>query len=233
MTLKIFDNNDNEYLEWMDKNPTYFIVNTRRSKNSDYFLLHKSKCHHVSTTTRLEMGAYTERDYIKIGSADLNELKNWFLQNNTKFKGEFTECKTCNPNVEKFIDNPIFLFPDTIENESKVLCEGAKKQITVNYFERNIKARQTCINHYGYTCSVCKINFETVYGIIGKNFIHVHHLKEIAEIGENYVIDPIVDLRPVCPNCHSMLHQKKPCFTIDELTKMITAGNKTLGKSAA
>jgi hypothetical protein len=33
-----------------------------------------------------------------------------------------------------------------------------------------------------------------------------------------YKIDPIKDLRPVCPNCHSMLHQrKKPCFTIAEL----------------
>ncbi len=229
MTLQIFDNDDNAYLQWMDRNPSYFVVNTRRAKNSDYFYLHKSKCHHVSTTTGLDKGAYTERDYIKIGSDDLNELKNWFQKNNSKFKGDFTECRTCKPFSEKFIDNPIFLFPDTIENEVDVLVEGAKKQIIVNSYERNFKARQICLNHYGHTCSVCKIDFEKVYGIIGKDFIHVHHLKEISDIGETYTVDPIADLKPVCPNCHSMLHQRKPCFTIDELTTMIiTAANKSV-----
>jgi len=222
MTLQVFDNNDNAYLEWLDRNPSYFVVNTGRRKNSDYFCLHKSKCHHVSTTTGLGKGAYTERNYIKVCSADLNELKDWFVRNNTKFKGVFKECKTCNPFSGKFIDNPIFLFPDTIESETKILFEGAKKQITVNSYERNLKARQKCLDHYGYLCSVCKVDFEKVYGIIGKDFIHVHHLKEIAEIGNEYVINPIVDLKPVCPNCHSMLHQRKPCFTIDELKNMMT-----------
>lgn len=221
MTLRIFDNDDNKYLKWMHTNPSYFIVNTPRMKNRNYFMLHKSKCHHVSTTTRIEKGAYTERDYIKIGSDDLNELKNWFERNNTKFKGDFIECKTCKPFSEKFIDNPIFLFPDIIENDAVILFEGAKKQITVNSYERNLKARQRCLDQYGYMCSVCDIDFEKIYGIIGKDFIHVHHLKEISDIGNEYIVDPINDLKPVCPNCHSMLHQRKPCFTIDELIEMM------------
>ena len=43
---------------------------------------------------------------------------------------------------------------------------------------------------------------------------------EISEIGESYEIDAINDLIPVCPNCHSMLHQRKPCSSIDELKKI-------------
>lgn len=34
-------------------------------------------------------------------------------------------------------------------------------------------------------------------------------------------IDPISDLRPVCPNCHAMLHKKNPPYTIDELREII------------
>ena len=64
-------------------------------------------------------------------------------------------------------------------------------------------------------------DFEKVYGEVGKEFIHVHHLKEIASIGENYQINPLTDLRPVCPNCHAMLHRKNPAYTIEELQNLI------------
>lgn len=97
MTLQIFDNDDNAYLEWMDKNPSSFVVNTHRRKNSGNFWLHKSKCHHISTTATLAEGAYTQRDFIKICSDDLNELRIWFEKNNSKFEGHFTACKTCKP----------------------------------------------------------------------------------------------------------------------------------------
>ena len=60
-----------------------------------------------------------------------------------------------------------------------------------------------------------------MYGEVGKEFIHVHHLKEIASIGENYQINPLTDLRPVCPNCHAMLHRKNPAYTIEELQNLI------------
>jgi hypothetical protein len=31
-------------------------------------------------------------------------------------------------------------------------------------------------------------------------FLHVHHLRELAALGKEYEVDPITDLRPVCPN---------------------------------
>jgi len=89
------------------------------------------------------------------------------------------------------------------------LTEGAKTTITINAYERSTKARNACIAHYGTTCCVCGFDFEKVYGEIGKGFTHVHHIKRLADIAENYIVDPINDLRPVCPNCHSMLHRDK------------------------
>jgi predicted HNH restriction endonuclease len=78
--------------------------------------------------------------------------------------------------------------------------EGATKHITVNVYERSAKARRACIARYGVACFVCGFNFKSVYGDAGDGFIHVHHLKPLSEVGEEYVLNPVEDLRPVCPN---------------------------------
>lgn len=97
------------------------------------------------------------------------------------------------------------------------IFEGAVRKVIVNAYERNPEARRQCINYYGAKCSICGFDFFEVYGEIGKDFIHVHHLKQISEIGETYKVDPINDLRPVCPNCHAILYKQKPPYTIDEV----------------
>jgi len=112
--------------------------------------------------------------------------------------------------------------PDEIpSNEEERIFEGAKRTIIVNAYERNSKARELCIKHYGTTCIVCSFDFEKKFGEHGKGFIHVHHLTPLADIGEHYEVDPIKDLRPVCPNCHAMLHRDEPPLTIEELKSML------------
>ena len=111
------------------------------------------------------------------------------------------------------------IYPDDIEDND--LFEGSKKQITVNAYERSSQARQKCIEHYGTKCTICSFDFEKTYGEIGQNFIHVHHVKPLSEIAEKYKINPIEDLRPVCPNCHAMLHKRKPAYSIEEIQDKI------------
>ena len=108
---------------------------------------------------------------------------------------------------------------DEITNESYI--EGAVKKIYVNAYERNEEARKKCIEHYGCKCMVCGMDFFDMYGEIGKGFIHVHHLKKLSEINKEYVVDPIKDLRPVCPNCHAMIHKRNVPYSIDEMKKII------------
>jgi 5-methylcytosine-specific restriction protein A len=93
------------------------------------------------------------------------------------------------------------------EKEALYLFEGAKKQITVNAYERNPEARRECIKIYGYKCCICVFDFAEYYGEIGIGFIEVHHLKPLSEINKQYEVNPLNDLRPICPNCHSMLHR--------------------------
>jgi 5-methylcytosine-specific restriction protein A len=106
--------------------------------------------------------------------------------------------------------------------EKKTYTEGTANQITQTRYERNPYARTVCINHYGYSCSVCEFDFEKRFGELGKNFIHVHHLTQVATVGKTYEVDPIKDLRPVCPNCHAMLHRQNPPLTIEELKVWLT-----------
>lgn len=116
-----------------------------------------------------------------------------------------------------------YLFGDefSLEEESR-LPEGAKKQVTVNKYERNKKARDICINHWKHSCSVCKMEFEDTYGEIGKGYIHVHHKIPLSEIGKSYKVDPINDLIPVCPNCHAMIHKRKPIpFKIEDIKEKL------------
>lgn len=99
--------------------------------------------------------------------------------------------------------------------------EGAAVQVLVNAYERNPAARKACIKHWGTSCVVCGFDFYLKYGEIGQGFIHVHHLRPMAQCNEEYDIDPVNDLRPVCPNCHAMLHRPRQVLSIEELQQII------------
>ncbi|NDZ12705.1 hypothetical protein C7T35_10110 [Variovorax sp. WS11] len=107
-------------------------------------------------------------------------------------------------------------YADEFVEPSRVV-EGAKKQVTVNAYERDSAAKPRCISRWGIACVVCSFDFGAAYGELGEGFIHVHHLRPIHTIGESYELDPENDLRPVCPNCHSMLHRRKSALSIEEL----------------
>jgi hypothetical protein len=110
---------------------------------------------------------------------------------------------------------------------SGMFPEGAQTVVTVNAYERSAAARAACIAHHGANCSACGMNFEQTYGPVGKGFIHVHHLKALASIGIEYNVDPVADLRPICPNCHAMLHRGEPMHSIEDLRTMLQSAQKS------
>ncbi len=128
------------------------------------------------------------------------------------------------PQAEYIIKSNVFLqLPDELSDETEIknLYEGAKQSITVNRYERNHEARKKCIEYYGKNCYVCGFDFENVFGEIGQGFIHVYHLIPLSKINQEYEVDPIKDLRPVCPNCHAMIHRKNPPFSIEEIKNLL------------
>jgi predicted HNH restriction endonuclease len=43
----------------------------------------------------------------------------------------------------------------------------------------------------------------------------------LASIGKEYVVNPVKDLRPVCSNCHAVIHLRQPPYSIDEVKHML------------
>jgi predicted HNH restriction endonuclease len=117
----------------------------------------------------------------------------------------------------------IVVFPDEIDEEdAKTLPEGAVTKRLVNKFERNAVARERCIKKYGPICTVCGFSFGATYGTVVSGFIHVHHLLQLSEVGTAYKVDPIADLRPVCANCHAVIHHRPGrAYTIEEVRSFL------------
>lgn len=110
-----------------------------------------------------------------------------------------------------------FVSDDVINDTPLTFMEGKSRDVIQTRFERNPQARKVCLNHHGYSCKICDFNFEDTFGETGRGFIHVHHLNPIAAIRQEYKLDPKNDLVPVCPNCHSMIHSRRPPFSIEEI----------------
>ncbi len=106
------------------------------------------------------------------------------------------------------------------------LIEGAVTRVTVNAYERNPEARRRCIAEHGTACCVCGFDFGAAYGPVAEGYIHVHHLRPLSEIRESYVVDPVAELRPVCPNCHAVLHLGSQCRTVDEVRQLLRKPGK-------
>lgn len=110
--------------------------------------------------------------------------------------------------------------------------EGAKTRVEVNRYERSGWARSACLEHYGPQCQVCAVDFEERYGELGRGYMHVHHVIPLHQVAKtpNYQVDPIADLRPVCPNCHAMLHRPKDrVLTVEELRELLSPKRPNLG----
>ncbi|MDT0160686.1 HNH endonuclease [Bacillus sp. AG4(2022)] len=164
----------------------------------------------------------TVKIFQPITIAELNKIDSSI----TRFSQSKQEINvSCWPEIDGLIKRKemTFMAEELPAQESPKLIEGAKKQVLVNAYERNYKARQRCIEYYGCFCSVCGFDFVKSYGDEFEGKIHVHHLKALSEVNEEYEVDPINDLRPVCPNCHLALHSKvgdKP-YSIEELKEKI------------
>jgi 5-methylcytosine-specific restriction protein A len=117
----------------------------------------------------------------------------------------------------------LFRSPDEPRGlDGQAFPEGALSRVEVNRYERDPRARKACLNRWGYRCAVCDFSFEERYGELGKDFIHVHHTIELSRVPPGYHVDPVNDLRPVCPNCHAMIHRgTSPALAIDELKRQL------------
>jgi hypothetical protein len=99
--------------------------------------------------------------------------------------------------------------------------EGALRDVQMQRYERSSAARQACLAHYGYDCFACGANLQRRYCGLQVELIHVHHEEPLAANPGSRKVDPVAELKPVCPNCHAVIHSKSPPYSIAELRQML------------
>jgi len=125
--------------------------------------------------------------------------------------------------VLKALDTPDQKYIETKNDEKlseNIFKEGSKITIEINKYERNIKAKQKCLEHFGRVCQVCKFKDFKIFGN-GISVIEVHHKIPISNYSQEYIVNPIEDLIPLCPNCHRAIHSKIPAYSVEELKELI------------
>jgi predicted HNH restriction endonuclease len=103
--------------------------------------------------------------------------------------------------------------------------EGGKTIKTHVAHERDrnlvIEAKSEFIRKRGRLfCEICNLSLEDRYGNLGKNIVDIHHVIPVSQL-ETKTQVKISDLIPVCPNCHRIIHSKRPFLSVDEVRKSL------------
>ncbi|WEW97830.1 HNH endonuclease [Pseudomonas nitroreducens] len=100
--------------------------------------------------------------------------------------------------------------------------EGKPSKVYSTRYERDPKLRQQAIEIHGVTCKGCGFNFEKEYGEYAKGIVHVHHVVPVSEYDNGRLVNPRLDLVPLCPNCHAVVHRKKgSTLSLEELRALV------------
>lgn len=179
---------------------------------------------HLRLVAEAGYGLYTfkimhsdeRRDEYGVGPAKIKDFERsithkWLL----KQDGKWFACD--NP--------PMPAIPEEV-CQPDLYLEGALREVKVNAYERNAQAREACIRHHKAICAACQFDFASVYGEIAKGLIHVHHIIPLSSIGQEYELDPINDLIPLCPNCHAVVHRGTEVMNIETLKECLAAAKQ-------
>jgi predicted HNH restriction endonuclease len=134
-----------------------------------------------------------------------------------QFKGTDRPILALNENKSKktvpSIEEPNKESDPLLPESEEPSIEGKSRQASITQYERNPKNRKKALERDNYQCRVCQMNFEAVYGEIGRNYIEVHHLypasnmEKEQEVFKFDALDIERGLVCLCANCHAMIHR--------------------------
>lgn len=99
--------------------------------------------------------------------------------------------------------------------------EGEVTETLIRKRERSRRNRYLCLSIHGNKCAACGFSPMETFGENG-NIIEVHHLEPVSLLEMPRQYDPVSDLIPLCPNCHRLIHTRRPVpFSLDELKELL------------
>jgi len=115
------------------------------------------------------------------------------------------------------------VLPD--DDDEAAFPEGRELFLKHRARERNVTvvklAKSLFLRRHGrFFCQACGFDFEKVYGGLGRGFIEAHHTIPVSELSSG-AKTKASDIALICPNCHRMVHRKRPWLAIDQLQTIL------------
>jgi hypothetical protein len=78
-----------------------------------------------------------------------------------------------------------------------------------------------CVAIHGMKCVTCGFDSEAAYGGAGQGMVHLHSLRSWEQAESSPSLDPAIDLRPICANCHAVIHSTSPAYTLRDMRRLV------------
>lgn len=111
-----------------------------------------------------------------------------------------------------------------------VTVEGQKRYVLNAAYERSPQLRKTAVKLHGTRCFACEIDLAERYGEVAKDFIHIHHKKPLCVADGPIAVDAALDLVPLCPNCHAIVHIRGALRSVNNVRAMLGKSSIPLGE---
>lgn len=197
-----------------DRNDSYFSQKVRNLLGS-----------HTNNNMHMYVSREHHRYYLTNAGKQL--IDNRLTELEELFSGNYSS-NDVNKTISHLSDNDSTVV--CIEDNSRNISEGKVTQKQVLGRTRSKELREKAIEYYRdengrLKCIVCGFDFETHYGIHGRDYIEIHHEVPICayttEGKTEFLSEAINHVKPLCANCHRMVHRKpQNPLSIEELKKI-------------
>lgn len=118
-----------------------------------------------------------------------------------------------------------------IYSEDGAVSEGEVSTVQRKARQRSQRLREAAVRYYAredgrIVCAACGFDFQEFYGDLGEGYIQIHHerpLFQYEEEGiETYLPAALRHVKPLCANCHCMIHRRRGApLPVEELRALI------------
>jgi 5-methylcytosine-specific restriction protein A len=107
------------------------------------------------------------------------------------------------------------------EQDNQGTVEGTPILRLHRTYERDPRNRAKAIVYHGNRCFGCGFSFDDVYTSEHANgYVEIHLIQPLA--AGPRLVDPYLDLIPLCANCHRMVHRRAhDWLSLDQLRQLL------------
>ena len=104
---------------------------------------------------------------------------------------------------------------------------GCSREATAHFRWPECRALATsCVSVHGMACAACGFDFGSTYGPAGNGIVQFHSLRTWRNRGGQLPLDPVLDLRPICANCHAVIHSAARPYSLRHMRALVAESGR-------